>query len=104
MYLKRPGVRRANAFPAGHAHVHGPLPKMVVRMSSPRRLLLSFLAVALVAVPAPPAAAQEPDPDAPITDPIPHNPVPANLGLTLRDFAAFPKSDPVPAPTEPRLM
>jgi glucose/arabinose dehydrogenase len=73
-------------------------------MSSPRRLLLSFLAVALVAVPAPPAAAQEPDPDAPITDPIPHNPVPANLGLTLRDFAAFPKSDPVPAPTDPRLM
>jgi glucose/arabinose dehydrogenase len=48
-----------------------------------------------------PAAAQ---PDAPVTDPIPAEPTPSGLALTLADYASFPKSDPVPAPVDPRLM
>jgi hypothetical protein len=39
----------------------------------------------------------------PIADPIPEDPIQSTLGLTLTPFAQFPESNPVPAPTDPRL-
>lgn len=42
-------------------------------------------------------------PTGPITDPIPEDPIRSTLGLTLTPFAQFPESNPVPAPTDPRL-
>jgi hypothetical protein len=42
--------------------------------------------------------------DAPITDPIPDRPIDSGLALNLTEYAAFPKSEPFPAPTDPRLM
>ncbi len=71
-------------------------------MSKSRRWLVaiagSVLAVGL-AVP-PSAAAQA---DEPIQDPLP-DPVPSSLGLTVEEFAQLPKTEPVPPPTDPRLM
>ena len=43
-------------------------------------------------------------PDQPILDPIPENPIASGLGLTVEEFASFPKSEPVPTPTDPRLV
>lgn len=40
----------------------------------------------------------------PIRDPIPEDPIPSHLALTVEEFAAFPKSEPVPPPIDPRLM
>lgn len=40
----------------------------------------------------------------PISNPIPANPIQSGLGLVLTEWAQFPKSDPVPAPTDSRLM
>lgn len=42
--------------------------------------------------------------DAPVVDPIPADPTPATLGLNLEEFAAFPKSETIPPPIDPRLM
>src|SRR5688572_17695956 len=39
-----------------------------------------------------------------IADPIPEDPVMSRLGLVLEEVATFPKSEPVPAPTDRRLM
>ncbi|HEV2783679.1 MAG TPA: PQQ-dependent sugar dehydrogenase [Actinophytocola sp.] len=39
----------------------------------------------------------------PISDPIPEDPIQSGLGLTLTQFAQFPQSSPVPAPTDDRL-
>lgn len=39
-----------------------------------------------------------------ITDAIPSGPIPSTLGLVIRQVASFPKSEPVPAPTDRRLM
>jgi glucose/arabinose dehydrogenase len=47
--------------------------------------------------------ATEPSPGTPVSDPIPQEPIPSELGLTLTQFAQFPRSNPVPAPTDPRL-
>jgi hypothetical protein len=41
--------------------------------------------------------------DGPVADPIPEDPIPSGLGLTLTPYAAFPKSNPVPDPTDDRL-
>ncbi|MGH1563384.1 PQQ-dependent sugar dehydrogenase [Mumia sp. DW29H23] len=49
------------------------------------------------------AGADDPAPPAPLTDPLPE-PVLADFGLVVEEVAQFPKSDPVPAPTDPRLM
>ncbi|MGW3506468.1 hypothetical protein [Streptomyces sp. NPDC000994] len=49
---------------------------------------------------APPAAADSNDP---IINPIPEKPITSDLGLTVEKFASFPKSEPVPTPTDPRL-
>src|SRR5690348_1959570 len=74
------------------------------RMSKYRRYLLAVVAtvvtVALVGFTAPPATA---DP-VPIDDPIPEQPIQSDVALTLRDFAQFPQSQPIPPPTDPRLM
>ncbi|MCW6006687.1 PQQ-dependent sugar dehydrogenase [Micromonospora sp. CPCC 205371] len=43
-------------------------------------------------------------PGTPISDPIPQEPIRSDLGLILTEFAQFPPSAPVPAPTDPRLM
>ncbi|WP_205315538.1 PQQ-dependent sugar dehydrogenase [Nonomuraea lactucae] len=40
----------------------------------------------------------------PISDPIPQAPIASGLGLVLTEYAQFPKSDPVPAPTDSRLV
>jgi hypothetical protein len=42
------------------------------------------------------------EPDGPIADPLP-DPVASRVGLTLTEFASFPKSEPVPPPTDSRL-
>ncbi|MEV1290145.1 PQQ-dependent sugar dehydrogenase [Micromonospora sp. NPDC049679] len=64
-------------------------------------LLVTALPTSQAIAQTPPAA---PRADAPVTDPIPQDPVPSTLGLTLADVATFPKSEPVPAPIDPRLM
>jgi glucose/arabinose dehydrogenase len=70
-------------------------------MSRYRRYLLAVVAAGTVlALTAPPVSAEP----APITDPIPEQPILSNLALTLTEFAQFPKSEPTPAPTDPRLM
>ena len=43
-------------------------------------------------------------PTGPIADPIPEEPIPSGLGLTLTEFAQFPQTTPVPPPTDSRLM
>jgi glucose/arabinose dehydrogenase len=70
-------------------------------MSKPSWCLLTIVAVLSVLLAAPPAAA---DAEAPISDPIPEDPIPSRLGLTLTEFASFPKSDPVPPPTDKRII
>ena len=40
---------------------------------------------------------------APILDPIPEDPRPSELALTIKEFAQFPRSEPFPATTDPRL-
>ncbi|PXY22263.1 PQQ-dependent sugar dehydrogenase [Prauserella muralis] len=70
-------------------------------MSKPRWSLLVIGALVAALVPGVQAAARD---DGPILDPIPHDPVTSGLGLTVTEFARFPKSEPTPAPTDPRLM
>jgi glucose/arabinose dehydrogenase len=48
-----------------------------------------------------PAAAAPGDP---VPDPIPQRPVVSDLGLTLTQWTTFPQSNPVPAPTDDRLV
>ncbi|MEV0227113.1 PQQ-dependent sugar dehydrogenase [Streptomyces sp. NPDC050704] len=66
-------------------------------------LLLTLLALVLstlVALPAATARAAEP-----ITDPIPERPAASGIGLTVEEYAAFPKTEPTPGPvTDPRLV
>ena len=71
-------------------------------MSKPRRWLVAIAGAVVAAGLAVPsvAAAQA---DVPLQDPLP-DPVPSSLGLTVQEFAQFPKSEPTPAPTDPRLM
>ncbi|HYN93998.1 MAG TPA: PQQ-dependent sugar dehydrogenase [Pilimelia sp.] len=78
-----------------------------------RRLFLPTMAALLVAtLPAAPATARSaparsapaPLADVPVSDPIPTDPIPAELGLVLREFAAFPRTETVPAPIDPRLV
>ena len=49
-------------------------------------------------------ASDQPDPNAPITDPIPQDPKPADLALELTEVAQLPESEPTPEPTDPRIM
>ena len=64
-------------------------------------LIAGLLSPALAAgSPAPPTAA----PGTPVSDPIPADPVQSGLGLVLKEHHRFPKTEPVPAPTDARLM
>lgn len=47
------------------------------------------------------AAAAEPQP---VTDPVPADVERGNLGLVLERYHRFPRTEPTPAPTDPRLM
>jgi glucose/arabinose dehydrogenase len=71
-------------------------------MSKPRRWLVAIAGVVMAAGLAVPATAAA-QADEPLQDPLP-DPVPSSLGLTVQEFAQFPKSEPTPAPTDPRLM
>jgi Glucose / Sorbosone dehydrogenase len=42
--------------------------------------------------------------DQPIADPVPESPIRSGLGLTVEEFATFPRSEPLPAPTDQRLV
>lgn len=67
----------------------------------PKSLRYLFAAILATALWAPPAAAMD---STPIDDPIPENPTASGLTLTLTEYAAFPKTEPTPAPTDQRLM
>ncbi|MFB9834398.1 PQQ-dependent sugar dehydrogenase [Actinoallomurus acaciae] len=71
-------------------------------MTKFRWCLLTIVAVlaALFTVPQTAALADE----QPVKDPIPEQPITSDLGLVLQEYAQFPKSEPVPAPVDPRLM
>lgn len=69
-------------------------------MSKSRWSLLAIIVALVTALTAAPAAAQVD----PIIDPIPEKPIPSGLTLTLSEFAQFPKSDPIPPPTDQRLV
>jgi hypothetical protein len=62
------------------------------------------MGLGLALLPVAPAQAQVEPPGPPLADPIPEKPVVSGLGLTVTEFAQFPKSEPTPAPTDPRLM
>ena len=62
---------------------------------------LFALAVGAATLVAPPAHATPAG--TPIRDPLPQ-PAQSTLGLVVDEFAAFPKSEPTPAPTDPRLV
>ncbi|HEV7931055.1 MAG TPA: PQQ-dependent sugar dehydrogenase [Actinomadura sp.] len=64
--------------------------------------LLTIVAVLMALVSVPQAIAQADD--QPITDPIPERPITSGLGLTVEEFASFPKSEPNPPPVDPRLV
>lgn len=63
------------------------------------RVVPMILAVGLALLPAP-AAAQA---STPIADPTP-DPAPSRLALTLKEFVTLPRSEPVPPPTDSRLI
>jgi glucose/arabinose dehydrogenase len=79
-------------------------------MSRTRRWLVTIAGAALLAglITTPSAAAPAdtgaaPAADEPIQDPLP-DPTQSALGITVEEFAQFPKTEPVPPPTDPRLM
>ncbi|HEX4567133.1 MAG TPA: hypothetical protein VH138_10915, partial [Vicinamibacterales bacterium] len=41
---------------------------------------------------------------APVLDPVPDAPIPSGLALKVERFAVSPKSQPIPEPTDPRLV
>src|SRR5690606_39410128 len=53
---------------------------------------------------APPAIGAPPTSDEPITDPIPEDPEPAELGLVLSEYAQLPETDTTPPTDDKRLM
>ncbi|HZE34682.1 MAG TPA: PQQ-dependent sugar dehydrogenase [Actinoallomurus sp.] len=71
-------------------------------MTKLRWCLLTIVGVLASLVLSPQTAARADD--QPITDPIPENPITTGLGLTVEEFASFPKSEPIPPPVDPRLM
>ncbi|MGW2051329.1 PQQ-dependent sugar dehydrogenase [Streptomyces sp. NPDC001858] len=64
-------------------------------------VVLALLLSALVALPGRALAAAAD----PLADPIPERPAASGIGLTVEEYASFPKTDPPPGPvTDPRLM
>ncbi len=72
-------------------------------MSKTRRWLVAIAGLAMTAGLLAPATAAAQAADEPIQDPLP-DPVQSGLGLTVEEFAQFPRTEPVPPPTDPRLM
>src|SRR4051812_15450735 len=72
---------------------------------SVRAITAGLVAVLLIPQGAAYAGVRLPDPapGTPITDPIPQDPVDAHTALTISEVATFPKSEPVPTPTDARL-
>src|SRR6266852_9936172 len=64
----------------------------------------SFTVAALLAAFVPLLHGAQPARDQPIVDPIPEGPIASGLGLAVEEFASFPKSEPLPAPTDQRLV
>lgn len=77
-------------------------------MSQRRWSRLSVVALLVAALSVPPATAMSGPADepaaAPILDPIPEDPIVSGLGLTVEEFAAFPKTETTPSPIDPRLV
>ena len=69
-------------------------------MSNRKWWAVGIAAVLSAALWATPASA---GPGDPVRDPIPQNPTQSGLGLRLTQFAQFPKTNPVPPPTDSRL-
>ncbi|MEV0821300.1 PQQ-dependent sugar dehydrogenase [Nonomuraea rubra] len=70
-------------------------------MSAFRTLATALLLIAALCTPPSPALAQP----VPVDDPIPEKPIASPLTLTLEEFASFPKSEPIPPPSnDPRLI
>ena len=40
----------------------------------------------------------------PVLDPVPEAPIASGLTLQVETFAVFPRSQPIPEPTDPRLV
>ncbi|MER7441419.1 PQQ-dependent sugar dehydrogenase [Micromonospora avicenniae] len=72
-------------------------PRRLRRSAATAALATAALTLSLVA--AAPAHAADP-----IYDPVPEAQIQSRLGLVLTEYAAFPKSEPTPAPTDARLM
>lgn len=72
-------------------------------MTKLRWCLLVVVAVLAVFMAVPRTAVSAAD-GGPITDPIPEQPIQSDLGLVLKEYAQLPKSEPTPAPVDPRLM
>lgn len=78
------------ASPALRRRAHSLIPLPLV--------VLALLLSALVALPGTARAAAA----GPLTDPIPERPAASGIGLTVEEYAAFPKTEPPPGPvTDP---
>ncbi|MFI1395694.1 PQQ-dependent sugar dehydrogenase [Streptomyces sp. NPDC020681] len=74
------------------------------RRRSPVLIALLALALLVSALAATPYTARAAETGAPVHDPIPQQPIESGLGLVVEEYAAFPKTEPVPGPvTDPRL-
>jgi glucose/arabinose dehydrogenase len=69
-------------------------------LKSRKYLVAGVVALVGLVLPAPMASAQS---DEPLADPLP-DPITSDLGLIVEEFATFPESEPVPTPTDQRLM
>ncbi|WP_422768715.1 PQQ-dependent sugar dehydrogenase [Plantactinospora sp. WMMC1484] len=74
------------------------IPTPTIRASGTTASLTAAALILSAALAASPAQAD------PVYDPIPEPPIQSGLGLVLEEYAAFPRSEPVPAPTDVRLM
>jgi hypothetical protein len=71
------------------------------RIAGATRRIAVLLALGPSCVRATPA---EQPPDVPIADPIPQHPAPSGMELVLEELVTMPRSSPVPAPADPRLV
>ncbi|WP_405574342.1 PQQ-dependent sugar dehydrogenase [Streptomyces sp. NBC_01167] len=72
--------------------------------SSPLLLALMALALLVPVLAATPFTARAAEAVDSVRDPVPRQPVESGLGLVVEEYAAFPKTEPVPGPvTDPRL-
>ena len=69
-----------------------------------RRIITTLVALALSVTNAVAQTASRNAGTIAVADPIPEAPVRSSLGIVLSELATFPKSEPTPAPTDPRLQ